>query len=305
MTTGAHGKRPTRNQQREAARAKAKELREATAKQDKRRRWLTQGLIVAGVLVVAAIIAIPITQAANSAKGFVRPANMATNGAILAGANMTPLTSPAGDDGSAPQPTTDAPVKGAVNIVLYEDYLCPACKAFDDTNAATLETLVKSGAATLNVQPIGMLWQKSAGTEYSRRAANAAACVATYSPNSFWAVNQLFYANQPAEGTAGPTDAQIRDLVNTVSPQNQVDVDSCITDKKFVPWVKAATDAALNGPMTAAAKAAGQSGAGTPTVLVNGQMYTGSITDAKAFSAFVLKAAGSSSTTATATPAAG
>ena len=305
MTTGAHGNRPTRNQQREAARAKAKELRENTAKSDKRKKWIMQGLIVVGVLVVAAIIAIPITQAANNAKGFVRPANMATNGAILAGANMNVLTSDAGADGSAGLPTTDAPVKGAVNIVLYEDYLCPACKAFDDANSSTLETLVKSGAATLNIQPIGMLWQKSAGTEYSRRAANAAACVATYSPNSFWAVNQAFYANQPAEGTTGLTDAQIVELVKGAGVQNADAVSSCITGKTFVPWVKAATDAALNGPMTSAAKAAGASGAGTPTVLVNGQMYTGSITDPKAFSAFVLKAAGSSNTTATATPAAG
>jgi protein-disulfide isomerase len=304
MTTGAHGNRPTRNQQREAARAKAKELRESTAKTDKRKKFVMQGLIVLGVLVVAAIIAIPITQAANNAKGFVRPANMATNGAILAGATMNPLTSDAGADGSAGLPTTDAPVKGAVNIVLYEDYLCPACKAFDDANAATLETLVKSGAATLNVQPIGMLWQKSAGTEYSRRAANAAACVANFSPNNFWAVNQAFYANQPAEGTAGLTDAQIAELVKSAGVSSS-DVSSCITGKTYVPWVKAATDAALNGPMTSAAKAAGASGAGTPTVLVNGQMYTGSIQDSKAFSAFVLKAAGSSSTTATATPAAG
>jgi protein-disulfide isomerase len=304
MTTGAHGNRPTRNQQREAARAKAKELRESTAKNDKRKKFVMQGLIVLGVLVVAAIIAIPITQAANNAKGFVRPANMATNGVILAGASMTPLTSDAGADGSAGLPTTDAPVKGAVNIVLYEDYLCPACKAFDDANASTLETLVKSGAATLNVQPIGMLWQKSAGTEYSRRAASAAACVATFSPNNFWAVNQAFYANQPAEGTAGLTDAQIAELVKGAGVASS-DVASCISSKTYVPWVKSATDAALNGPMTAAAKAAGASGAGTPTVLVNGQMYTGSIQDPKAFSAFVLKAAGSSSSTSTATPAAG
>lgn len=305
MTTGAHGNRPTRNQQREAARAQAKAQREARAKKEKKNKWVLQGGIVLAVLAVAAIVAVPITQAANNSKGFVRPANMATDGIVLAGANMNGLTSEAGADGTAPLPTTDAPVKGAVNIVLYEDYLCPACKAFDDANSATLETLVKSGAATLNIHPIGMLWQKSAGTEYSRRAANAAACVANFSPNTFWKVNQLFYANQPAEGTAGLTDAQIKEIVASTNPDNAGEVANCISGKTFMPWVKAATETALNGPMTLAAKAAGSSGAGTPTVLVNGKMYTGQITDTKAFSAFVLTAAGTANTTATATPAAG
>ena len=43
MSTGAHGNRPTRNQQREAARAKAKELREQQHKNDKRRKLFIQG----------------------------------------------------------------------------------------------------------------------------------------------------------------------------------------------------------------------------------------------------------------------
>ena len=283
-------KRPTRNEQREAARAKARELREQNAKKARSRKWIVQGLIAVAVVAVIAIIVIPITQSVNSTKGFVRPANMASDGIVLQGPKMAALLSPAGADGSAGITSTAAPVAGKTNIVLYEDYLCPACKAFDDANGAALEDLVNTGAATLEVHPIGMLWQKSAGTEYSRRSGGAAACVANYSPNSFWAVNQALYANQPAEGTAGLTDAQLQQLVASVSPENQADIDSCIKNKTYVPFIKGITETALNGPMTAAAKAAGETSVGTPTVIVNGQKYTGSIVDKAAFLAFVTKA---------------
>lgn len=291
MSTGTSGKRPTRNQQREAARAKARELRELNAKKARSRKWLLQGLIALAVLAVVAIVVIPITQSVNNNnKAFVRPANMASDGIILTGPKMAAMTSPAGPDGSIGVPTSTAPVAGVTNIVLYEDYLCPACKAFDDANGATLEQLVNSGAATLEIHPIGMLWQKSAGSEYSRRAAGAAACVANFSPNSFWAFNQALFANQPQEGTTGLTDAQLQQLAATVNPQNQADIDSCIKSKTYVPWVKGITEATLNGPMTAAAKSAGENSVGTPTVVVNGQKYTGSIVDKAAFLAFVTKA---------------
>jgi len=283
-------KRPTRNEQREAARAKARELREQNAKKARSRKWIVQGLIAVAVIAVIAIVVIPISQSVNNNKAFVRPANMASDGIVLTGPNMAAVTSPAGDDGTPGVTSTAAPVAGVTNIVLYEDYLCPACKAFDDANGATLEKLVNTGAATLEVHPIGMLWQKSAGTEYSRRSAAAAACVANFSPNSFWAVNQALYANQPQEGTPGLTDAQLQQLAASVNPSNQADIDSCIKNKTFVPWVKGITDTALNGPMTAAAKAAGETSVGTPTVIVNGQKYTGSINDKAAFLAFVTKA---------------
>lgn len=290
MSNANSRKRPTRNEQREAARAKARELREQNAKKARSRKWIVQGLIAVAVIAVIAIVVIPISQSVNTNKSFERPANMATDGIVLKGPNMAAMTSLAGPNGSVGVTSTAAPVPGVTNIVLYEDYLCPACKAFDDANGATLEQLVNTGAATLEVHPIGMLWQKSAGTEYSRRAAAAAACVANFSPNSFWAVNQALYANQPQEGTPGLTDAQLQQLAASVNPANQAEIDSCIKNKTFVPWVKAMTDAALNGPMTAAAKAAGETSVGTPTVIVNGQKYTGSITDKAAFLAFVTKA---------------
>lgn len=303
MSTGAHGNRPTRNQQREAARAKAKELREQQQKKDKRKKWILQGSIGLAVIAIAAIVTLVVTTSAPSAGP--RPANMASDGIVLSGADMAGVLSDAGSPGAEPIATTPTPGSSTVNIVVYQDYICPACRAFDEANADTLQTLVEAGAATLEIHPIGMLWSKSAGTEYSRRSAAAAACVANYSPNTFWKVNQAFYANQPQEGTPGPTDEELAALIGKQKPENQSKIDKCITDKTFIPWVKKATDFALNGPMTDAALASGSAGVGTPTILVNGKVYSGSIVDSKEFLSFITQVAGESAATPTPTPAAG
>jgi protein-disulfide isomerase len=300
MSTGSQSPRPTRNQQREAARAKAKAQREQQAKKDKRNKWMLQSGIAVGIIAIVAVVGLTI---ANSVpKPGPRPANMASDGIVLSGAGMKAVTNDALPDGADPVPTVTDPASKAVHIVVYEDYLCPACKAFDSANAEQLQTLVNAGAATLEIHPIGMLWQRSAGTEYSRRSAAAAACVATYSPNTYWAVNQAFYDQQPQEGTAGLTDDEIKKLIASAGAGDTASINSCIDQKTFIPWVKAATDRALKGPMTDAATAAGNAGAGTPTVLVNGKVYTGSITDAKAFLAFVTQVAGTPDSTPTPSP---
>lgn len=303
MSTGAHGNRPTRNQQREAARAKAKELREQQHKNDKRRKLFIQGGVAVAVIAIAAIFIS--TIATSAPKEGPRPANMASDGIVLSGANMAAVLSDAGSPGADPVANMPMPGSSTVAIEVYQDYLCPACKAFDGANAEQLQTLVEAGAATLEIHPIGMLANQSAGTKYSLRSSAAAACVANYSPDTFWKVNQAFYANQPQEGTPGLNDDEITALIAAQKPQNQAKIDKCIKDKTFIPWATKATDYALSGPMAQAAKDSGAAGVGTPTILVNGKVYTGSIVDAKEFLAFVTQVAGESASTTPATPAAG
>jgi protein-disulfide isomerase len=230
---------------------------------------------------------------------------MASDGIILSGAGMAGVLSEAGSPGADPVATKPMPGSSTVAIEVYQDYLCPACKAFDEANAEQIQTLVEAGAATVEIHPIGMLANQSAGTKYSIRSTAAAACVANYSPDTFWKVNQAFYANQPQEGTPGLNDDEITALIDAQKPQNQSKIDKCIKDKTFVPWATKATDYALNGPMADAAKQSGAAGVGTPTILVNGKVYTGSIVDSKEFLAFITQVAGESASTTPATPAAG
>lgn len=303
MSTGAHGNRPTRNQQREAARAKAKELREQQQKNDKRRKLYLQGGIAVAVIAIAALFIS--TIATNAPQEGPRPANMASDGIVLSGAGMAGVLSEAGSPGADPIANLPMPGSSTVSIEVYQDYLCPACKAFDEANAQQLQTLVEAGAATLEIHPIGMLANQSAGTKYSLRSTAAAACVANYSPDTFWKVNQAFYANQPQEGTPGLNDDEITALIDAQKPKNQAKIAKCIKDKTFIPWATQATDYALAGPMTDAAKQSGAAGAGTPTILVNGKVFTGSIVDPKELLAFITQVAGESASTTPATPAAG
>lgn len=306
MTIGSNAPRPTRNQKREEARAKAKALREEQVKKEKRNKWFIQGGIAVGVLAVIGIFALVISSSAP--KPAVRPANMASDGVVLTGPELAPVLSDALPTGAEGIPTEYDYNDGLAHIVVYEDYLCPACKQFNDANAKQLESLVSGGAATLEIRPIGMLWQKSAGTEYSRRSANAVACVANYSPAAVWNVNETLYAAQPQEGTPGLTDDEIKKLVKSSGAENLSKIDSCIDDKTFVPWVKAATDVVVPnsgepGKVNAASDKKAQF-TGTPTIVVNGEIFTGDFTDADAFRAFITQVLGKTSEpTPTPTPA--
>lgn len=294
MTIGSPGSRPTRNERREDARAKAKQHREEQLKKDKRNRWLLQGGIAVAIIAVVAVVALTINASVKPVGP--GPANMASDGIVL-GIGMKAQTTPALADGAAIVPTVATP--GVVDIRIYQDYLCPYCGQFDATNSAQIQKLVESGAATFEVHPIALLTSRSAGTKYSLRTSNAAACVANYSPDNFWAMNQALYAQQPAEGSAGLDDTAIKGIIATTNAKNIDAINKCIDDGTFEKWAQAATDRALAGPLPGTKVA---NVTGTPTVLVNGIQYQGSLTDPAVFNAFVVQVAAASISTPTPTP---
>lgn len=120
------------------------------------------------------------------------------------------------------------------------------------------------------IHPISILTTKSAGTQYSLRAANAAACVAELSPNRFFEFNDAMFVDQPKEGSAGLTDAQIIARASKSGVSDMTHVSKCINDHRFRSWVHAATTRALNGPIPNTDLA---SIARTPTIIVNGSQF--------------------------------
>ncbi|MES2170205.1 MAG: thioredoxin domain-containing protein, partial [Actinomycetota bacterium] len=136
---------------------------------------------------------------------------------------------------------------------------------------------------------IAILDSSSLGNKYSTRAANAAACVANYDPNVFYAVNTALYANQPAENTSGMSDKQLLSILKGAGAGSS-QISTCVTSQQFAGWVKSATDRVSAGTFAGIA-ATPAPFAGTPTVYVNGQKYPGSLTDPDAFASFVLSAA--------------
>ncbi|WP_223691575.1 DsbA family protein [Leifsonia poae] len=296
MTDGPEDSRPA-NERRAAAREKARQLRTTQQRKDRRNRAFLQGGIVVGVLAIVAVVAVIIVTAIRpSVPG---PANMASDGIVIGTGLKAHETKPLAADAS-PIPSTPDPSGSVVTIRVYVDYLCSLCGDFQRTNADQLEPLIKDGAVTVEVHPIAVLTSHSAGTRYSLRAANAAACVANYAPNSFWKFNNSLFAKQPEEGGPGLTDAQLKSRAASAGAGHTSSIGSCIDDGTYKSWVTRASDLALTGPipdsnvkkLTIA-----------PLVLVNGKSYTGSLRSASDFKAFVLQAQGDSySSTSTPSP---
>lgn len=269
---------------REHAREQARVMREKEQKRSRRNKWLVQGLVVVSVLVIGALIAVFVI---NGNKSFTAtgPINMASDGILLEGdtAGITAVTTGNVKAGDEPVATDQSAYPEKVNIVIYVDYQCPYCATFEATNNEQIGTWVQGGAATLEIHPIAFLDSASLGTKYSTRAANAAACVANYDPDSYFAVNSALFAGQPAEQSTGLTDNEIKDIIKSAGLDND-DVNTCISDGEFKPWTKVATSRVVDGTIPNSDEPAFQ---GTPMVIVNGTRYTGAIDDAAAFSDFV------------------
>jgi protein-disulfide isomerase len=299
MTYGGSGEDSLdKNERREAAREKARILRDTHKKRDRRRRIFLQGGIAIGVIVIVALIALVVSNGIRPPSP--GPLNMQSDG-IKIGTGYKAVTTAALKPGEAPTPSkTNA--KDVIAIQVYLDYQCPICGAFEKANSSQISTWVKSGAATLEIHPIAILDRVSLGTKYSTRAANAAACVANYSPNSYFDFSALLFSHQPAETTEGLTDDTIIKLAKDAKPKAVSSIEKCVRDQEFKSWVNAATTRATTGPIVGTDV---DKVSGTPTVIVNGQQYTGAVDDSAAFATAIVKAAGDSfihDSTATPTP---
>jgi protein-disulfide isomerase len=287
-----------RGQRREAARQKARLSRRKQKRRARTGRFFLQG----GLAIVLIAIVVGVVLVIRGLNGPVGPgpANMAGDGITIGKGFKAVQTDPVAAS-VTPTATSSTAAADTVDIAVYYDYLCPVCGSFEKTNNEYIRGLVKSGAATVSYHPIAILSNQSLGTKYSNRAANAAACVANDSPDSFFDFNTALFAKQPKEGTAGLTDPQLISVAKGVDGMaNTSRISKCITDQTYKSWVTSATQRALDGPIAGTDVAKISS---TPTVLVNGQLYkysTPFTTDE--FSNFIVTAAGNTFATASPTP---
>lgn len=227
-------------ERRSAATRKVEEMRRAQQAAERRRRLVVISLSVVAVLAAVIVTAIVVQ---NSRKPPSAPAtavpNTTSNYGILVG-----------------QPT--APV----HVVVYEDFQCPYCKAFESTSADTLKQYVAAKKISVEYRPIALLDQNST-TQYSTRSLNAAACVTAQGGSAaFLKFHDLLYANQPAEGSAGLTDSQLIQYAAQAGASGST-VQLCINNLKYRAWTVGATDAFSKAGFS-----------GTPTVTINGQPFT-------------------------------
>lgn len=143
-----------------------------------------------------------------------------------------------------------------VTVEVYEDFQCPACRAFEQTSGPVLDSLVDAGTARVIYRPIAFL-DRASTTRYSTRALNAAACAAD--AGAFTSIHQRLWTVQPPEGTPGLSDEELIRL-GADSGADGADYARCVRDLRYQPWTRQVTDEASKRGINA-----------TPTVLVNGQ----------------------------------
>ena len=262
--------RQTRAEQREATRQKARALREANARKERTKSATVRVSIIAGILVVVGLIALTIFSGINQNNAVAGgPANLLYNSGIKIGTGLEAYTK---TQTPAPSATSTSANNGKVpNIVMYIDYQCPICGMFEAGNTEQIRSWVNTGAATLEVHPISFLDGRGSPNTYSSRAANAALCVANYSPNQFFDYSATLFAHQPAEGTPGPGNPELIQRANEVKVENQDKIASCINGKTYGKWLSDTTTKVLDPSY----KAPGTSIAigGTPAIFVNGKQY--------------------------------
>lgn len=289
--------RASKNERRDAARDKAREQRLRQQRRERRNKAVLQvsiGVVIVAIVAVVAVIIVNSVRPPGPG-----PRNMANGGITVQGADLTVVRTPAPAAGATPTPQP-TPTDGKVLIEAFEDFGCPACQAFEQTNGKQIQQLITSGAAVVQYHPVAILDNHFTDNSYSTRAANAAAAVANWSPSTYPAFHALLYQTsvQPKEGGPGLTDDRLIALVKQVKASNLPQITNAIRDEQFKAWVQARTDEFTSD--TGALKGVdfsrrldqngAQAGPSTPTVLVNGQYYDGTTN----FGSFVTKVGGSS-----------
>ncbi len=145
---------------------------------------------------------------------------------------------------------------GAVEVSIYADFMCPACAAFEFEVGPELDQMREEGLIELSYHPISIL-DRGSPTQYSTRAANAAATVADGAPEHFLEFQELLFENQPRQGQNHWNDRELADFARQAGVPD--DVASTIPDGLDRAWVQVATEQASVDGMQ-----------GTPTVIVNG-----------------------------------
>jgi protein-disulfide isomerase len=251
--------RPTRSEQREAARAKAKAMRDQQKKGDKRNRVLIQIGIVTSVLVASGAIAFAVFSASTQSQAV--PVNATFNDGVKVGSDLKLYTPEFSPPETQPDP---------IEIIIYIDYQCPICAIFELPNAEQLKNWVSTSVATLEMHPISFLDGRGSPNAFSSRAANASLCVADYSPDSFFLYNTRLFQAQPAEGQRGPENSDMIAFAEEVGATNMEQVGNCINSKMFGSFIKDATERALSEPIPGTELRV----TGTPAIFVEGVQYT-------------------------------
>ncbi|CAL9591716.1 thioredoxin domain-containing protein [Streptomyces sp. Tu 3180] len=216
--------------------------REKQKAAEKRRRGLIVGASVVCVLGLAAVIGV---VAANSGED---------EGSDSAG----PVVAPSGATGEGGTVIPVGEEDAKATLTVWEDFRCPACKAFEQAYGPTVQELAEAGRLKVEYHLVTLIDGGMGGTG-SRNAANAAACA--QDAGKFDAYHKVLFDNQPMESDDAFADNdRLIELAGKVDGLDTPAFRSCVEDGKHNSWVAKSHDAFQKGGFT-----------GTPTVLFDGE----------------------------------
>ncbi len=225
------------------ARERLAEEREKQKSADKRRRVLIVGASVVCVLGLAAVIGV---VAANAGKD---------DGSKSAGG---PLVVPSGAQGKDGLAIPVGKESAKSTLTVWEDFRCPACKAFETAYRPVIHGLTGSGALKVNYHLATIIDGNLRGTG-SRNAANAAACAQDV--GKFTAYHDVLYENQPVESDdAYAENSKLIELAGKVKGLDTPAFRTCVEKGTHSSWVDKSAAAFRKGGFN-----------GTPTVILNGK----------------------------------
>lgn len=186
--------------------------------------------IITALLVIVGIIVFANT---NDPKAGDSPAPSQSQAAALAPAHVT-------DEGGV-LVATGTPSEKAPHVIVYVDFICPACQQFEKTNGEKLQQMAAAGDIKLEYRPIAIL-DRASTSKYSSRALNAFACVIDSKPESAVPFLNKLMEEQPQEGTAGLTNDKLAEHASNVGAPG---LQACAANAQFAQWTKTTTSKAL------------------------------------------------------------
>ncbi|MFD8636180.1 DsbA family protein [Streptomyces sp. NPDC059533] len=216
--------------------------RERQKTRDKRRRTLVVAAAVVGVLGLATVVGV---IAANSGKG---------DKASKAG----PVVGPSGATGKDALAIRTGKDGAKHTLTVWEDFRCPACKAFEDNYRATIHELEAKGLLNVEYHLVTLIDGNMRGTG-SLHAANAAACA--QDAGKFAEYHDVLFQNQPQEvDDAYAKNAKLLELAGKVDGLDTPEFRACVENGTHNSWVAKSHEAFRAGKFR-----------GTPTVLLDGK----------------------------------
>ncbi len=224
--------------------------RAAAVLAERKRKERTRNLTIAGVVVVVLAVIVVVLFLLSSSKdtsGQVAkdvPPNLTDGYGVMVGDPSAPTT-----------------------ITLYEDTQCPICREFEQATGSKVAAAVAAGKVKVDYRMVSFL-DRSSANKYSSRALNALMVVyAKGGADAFSKFHSYLYANQPEEGTAGPSNAALIDAAVKLGADRAA-ITPGITSGVYDQWVVNATDQMSKRGVT-----------GTPTAFIDGKAAGSTVGD--------------------------